>query len=376
MKDISHDKLHSLITDRTQNMKSHLENVLTPLHMNRNDGGSSSSLDSKDSKSGKINGNPLILEDHEKKWFRYIAKCDLEQLKKLYKIDNELINRKDNFTGYAAIHWAAKKGRFDIIRWAYEMKADMDARTSGGYTALHMAVIHKNELTIKRLINDHCADINVRDYSGKKPRHYISPDISLATSRALQETPSVIELQVDPKSERVVIEGFATPTAIRRSIRNPMMKSATMDTRLDDDHQPTSGMRRLKKKGLALSSSFKMKKRSHYVTKRESRICLDTVPSSPNVRKKFERSPSVPDMVIYAELENNRRKSIVDYEAIVNPDDDDFEHETIIPNGLGGRKNSVSDMLINGYAGLIKENKHHRKPSAAENKDYSINTWI
>ncbi|KAL9975144.1 hypothetical protein ACROYT_G012266 [Oculina patagonica] len=42
----------------------------------------------------------------------------------------------------------------------------------GGYTALHLAVIHGHENVIASLF-DCGADVDARDYSGRKPKHYI-----------------------------------------------------------------------------------------------------------------------------------------------------------------------------------------------------------
>jgi len=337
--------------------------------VSRSNGGSSSSLDSKDSKSGKLNNTPSVIEDHEKKWFKNSAKCDLGQLKDLLEKDCELLNKKDYFTGFAAVHWAAKKGRCDVISWLYDQKAEMNIRTNGGYTSLHIATIHKQEGTIQKLITSFDADINIRDYSGKKARHYLSPNISAAVTRALQETPSVLEMKLDPNADLVSMEGYSTPTAIRKNIRKPLVKSCTLDRGFGEE---TGGFRRMRKKGLSLSNSFKMRKKSTaYIMKRENSVIEE---DSPTINSRWQRSPSVPDIVLATEKDsktNKRKSSVVEYTSFIPLEDD-------VNMSIGrNRKNSVSDMYINGYAGFINDNKHHRKPSTTEqSKEYSINTWI
>jgi ankyrin repeat protein len=355
MKDLKleDDEDHDVPAD----LKSHLEQTLL-LNSNKrnNGGGSSSSLDSKGSKGS--NKAPTIIEDDEKKWFKYSQTCDLPQLKKLLDKDEDLVNKKDYFTGFAAIHWAAKNGRVDVITWLYDQKAEVNIRTNGGYSPLHIATIHKQEGTIHKLINTFDADINSRDYSGKKPRHYLSPTLSATVTRALQETPSVLELSVDPNSDIVSIEGYATPTAVRRTLRKPVDRGCSEDT--------PSGFRRIRKKGIAISNSFRSKKKSHYVMKREDR-------TSPTLTPKWQRSPSVPDLIIAAAEKDpkiaNRKSSYIEYSNFMNQIDP--------PDEGRQRKNSVSDLLVNGYAGLINDTKRNRKQSTTDpSREYSINTWI
>ena len=359
--DQDHDPDHDVPAD----LKSHLEHTLLLHSSKRNDGGgSSSSLDSKGSKGS--HKAPTVIEENEKKWFKYSQSCDLSQLKRLLDRDEELVNKKDHFTGFAAIHWAAKNGRVDVITWLYDQKAEVNIRTNGGYTPLHIATIHKQEGTIHKLINTFDADINSRDYSGKKPRHYLSPALSATVTRALQETPSVLELSVDPTVDIVSIEGYATPTAVRRTLRKPVDRGCS-----EDGTTTPSGFRRIRKKGIAISNSFRSKKKSHYVMKREDR-------SSPTLTPKWQRSPSVPDLILAATEKDpkiaNRKSSYIEYSNFMNQIDPPDENECVGRQ----RKNSVSDLLVNGYAGLINDNKKHRKQSTVTdpNREYSINTWI
>uniref|UniRef100_A0A8C8E5Q3 SWAHA protein n=1 Tax=Otus sunia TaxID=257818 RepID=A0A8C8E5Q3_9STRI len=62
--------------------------------------------------------------------------------------DASLAARRDFISGFTALHWAAKSGNCDmvtnIIRAAEKggARVNVDARSHGGYTALHLAAIH------------------------------------------------------------------------------------------------------------------------------------------------------------------------------------------------------------------------------------------
>lgn len=143
-------------------------------------------------RASRVSNTPIQVNALEKKWHIYSNKCDIHNLNRLNDKDSELINKKAFFTGYAAIHWAAKKGRLDVVDWLFEQNADMNIRTNGGYTALHIATIHGHVNVIRGLVKTFGADINVRDYSGKKARHYASNDLPYNVYRALQDTTSMM----------------------------------------------------------------------------------------------------------------------------------------------------------------------------------------
>ncbi|XP_033625498.1 protein fem-1 homolog C-like [Asterias rubens] len=77
-----------------------------------------------------------------------------------------------------ALHWGAKHGKKEMIRLVADRGADVNSRSQGGYTALHIAAIHSKESVMQFLIQDYHADINVRDFSGRKARHYLKEGAS------------------------------------------------------------------------------------------------------------------------------------------------------------------------------------------------------
>ncbi|MBV95995.1 Ankyrin repeat domain-containing protein SOWAHC, partial [Eschrichtius robustus] len=92
-----------------------------------------------------------------------------------------LLAKRDFITGFTCLHWAAKHGRQELlallVRFAgqHRLPVNINARTSGGYTALHLAAMHGHVEVVKLLVGAYDADVDVRDYSGKKPSQYLSP---------------------------------------------------------------------------------------------------------------------------------------------------------------------------------------------------------
>lgn len=70
---------------------------------------------------------------------------------------------------------------------------DVNIKSKGGYTALHLAVIHGHENVITSLF-DCDADVDARDYSGRKPKHYTKDKTSLWIQKKLGKklTPPVL----------------------------------------------------------------------------------------------------------------------------------------------------------------------------------------
>ncbi|KAF2355139.1 Ankyrin repeat-containing domain [Trinorchestia longiramus] len=69
-----------------------------------------------------------------------------------------------------ALHWAAKHGRVEVVKLlAGTHQADPNARS--GYTPLHLAAMYNRQDVFDLLVH-YGSDLNIRDYSGKKPRQY------------------------------------------------------------------------------------------------------------------------------------------------------------------------------------------------------------
>ncbi|XP_017770773.1 PREDICTED: uncharacterized protein LOC108558383, partial [Nicrophorus vespilloides] len=71
------------------------------------------------------------------------------------------------------LHWGSKHGSEKIIRmFAGKYKADVNARTNGGYAPLHLAAQFGRHDVYELLVGVFEADSHIRDFSGKKPEQY------------------------------------------------------------------------------------------------------------------------------------------------------------------------------------------------------------
>ncbi|KAM6055644.1 LOW QUALITY PROTEIN: ankyrin repeat domain-containing protein SOWAHA [Theristicus caerulescens] len=132
------------------------------------------------------------LEEAEHQWLVMAAGGQwTQQLHGLLLGDASLAARRDFISGFTALHWAAKSGNCDmvtnIIRAAEKggARVNVDARSHGGYTALHLAAIHGQEKIITMLVYSYHAKTDLRDYSGKKPHQYLKEGTSSAVRRLL-----------------------------------------------------------------------------------------------------------------------------------------------------------------------------------------------
>ncbi|XP_045191908.2 uncharacterized protein LOC123548589 isoform X4 [Mercenaria mercenaria] len=90
----------------------------------------------------------------------------------------------------------------------------------GGYTPLHLAAIQGHEGIIELLTKTYYADANIRDYSGKKAKQYLS---NSASSRAQQ---LLVSSKLSSKSGNEKSDnGFMRNSGSRRSNRESAIKS-------------------------------------------------------------------------------------------------------------------------------------------------------
>lgn len=74
----------------------------------------------------------------------------------------------DNLT---ALHYAARKGQYPVVRYLLRSGADPNAKTKNGWTCLHLAVYH-GHLDIAELILIHGADPEIVDSLNRNPLSY------------------------------------------------------------------------------------------------------------------------------------------------------------------------------------------------------------
>ncbi|XP_063148409.1 ankyrin repeat domain-containing protein SOWAHA-like [Candoia aspera] len=116
-----------------------------------------------------------------------------QQLHGLLLIDLNLASKRDFMSGFTVLHWAAKSGNCKTLRKVIEMaekggvRIDVNAKSYGGYTPLHIAAIHGQEEVIAELVKVYNAKVSLRDYSGKKPFQYLKEGSSFAVRHLLND---------------------------------------------------------------------------------------------------------------------------------------------------------------------------------------------
>uniref|UniRef100_A0A8C0ISP7 Sosondowah ankyrin repeat domain family member C n=1 Tax=Chelonoidis abingdonii TaxID=106734 RepID=A0A8C0ISP7_CHEAB len=125
-------------------------------------------------------GSSVVLDPLEHAWMLSAADGRWESLEGLLSSEPGLLSKRDFITGFTCLHWAAKHGRHELlamlVNFAHKRRLpiNINARTSGGYTALHLAAMHGHLEVVKLLVGAYDADVDVRDYSGRKASNYLS----------------------------------------------------------------------------------------------------------------------------------------------------------------------------------------------------------
>ena len=104
-----------------------------------------------------------------------------------------LLTTTDPYTGYTALHWAAKVSRTppgvtslssaqhdnnEMISCLlsgpnHQHQNMVNKQSHGGYTPLHVAAINKSQKAFSALMMDFKADRKIRDFSGKTATSYL-----------------------------------------------------------------------------------------------------------------------------------------------------------------------------------------------------------
>ncbi|XP_061658565.1 ankyrin repeat domain-containing protein SOWAHB-like [Syngnathoides biaculeatus] len=133
------------------------------------------------------------LEPSEHEWLVKCASGHWSQVYGLLLRDRQLADKRDFMSGFTALHWAAKCGNSEmlvkILDTSQEASAavDVNARTYGGYTALHVAALHRQDYVVAMLVGEYGADVRVRDNGGKRAYHYLHPDAAQSIRDMLGE---------------------------------------------------------------------------------------------------------------------------------------------------------------------------------------------
>ncbi|XP_072451612.1 ankyrin repeat domain-containing protein SOWAHD isoform X2 [Chiloscyllium punctatum] len=121
------------------------------------------------------------LESREHEWALALAAGDWEMMEALLLQEPALLNRREFVSGLTAAHWLAKRGdhhglvRLARLAQSRGWRLDLNARAAGGgYTALHLAAMQGHPMVIKLLVGAYDADVDIRDYRGRKAWQYLA----------------------------------------------------------------------------------------------------------------------------------------------------------------------------------------------------------
>ncbi|XP_008845787.1 ankyrin repeat domain-containing protein SOWAHC [Nannospalax galili] len=140
----------------------------------------SASVASSSAEEESTGGGSVTLDPLEHAWMLSASDGKWDCLEGLLSCEPGLLSKRDFITGFTCLHWAAKHGRQELLAMLvnfaskHQLPVNINARTSGGYTALHLAAMHGHVEVVKLLVGAYDADVDIRDYSGKKASQYLS----------------------------------------------------------------------------------------------------------------------------------------------------------------------------------------------------------
>ncbi|XP_061589531.1 ankyrin repeat domain-containing protein SOWAHA-like [Cololabis saira] len=126
-------------------------------------------------------GQPSVpLEPREHAWMVKGAEGAWPDIYSLFREDPSLLNRRDFISGFTVLHWIAKHGDHRVLNTLWYgvekvgLTLDVNAKSTGGQTPLHVAAIHGRKNMMRLLVKKYSADVRLRDTAGRRPWQYLS----------------------------------------------------------------------------------------------------------------------------------------------------------------------------------------------------------
>ncbi|XP_043086466.1 ankyrin repeat domain-containing protein SOWAHC [Puntigrus tetrazona] len=185
----------------------------------------------------------VTLDPLEHEWMMCTADGEWDSLQRLLECEPTLISKKDFVTGFTCLHWAAKQGKHELLAALvgfakrHGVAVNVNGRSSAGYAPLHLAAMHHHVEVMKLLVGAFDADVEVRDYSGKKAAQYLR-------SSAACDIKDIIGAGASPDAENASGSRWKLPRVLQTNLNPLRLLNGPEEPAADAQHRPRSLYRR------------------------------------------------------------------------------------------------------------------------------------
>lgn len=114
----------------------------------------------------------------EHAWVTACVTGNDDQINRMLLEDSNFCHYQDYIYGYTGLHWAAKQGQLEVMSSLLMAGADVNIKSFGGHSPLHLAAQQNQEKVIEYFVNQCDADVDSRDNYGKPPSDYLPDNAS------------------------------------------------------------------------------------------------------------------------------------------------------------------------------------------------------